>query len=123
MHTQQPSNSASCNAVSPGKESITAGKNATERKMCHRNSRCAQLQYTFPPEGIDFLAFLSCHAMQRLTTIITPGMLFAYWGLLGEGGALGARRWIQGEGESGRLGAWPATRTILISSVSFPFLG
>eukprot|EP00983_Pelagomonas_calceolata_P014450 460469-Pelagomonas_calceolata.AAC.3 len=34
-----------------------------------------------------------------------------------------ARRWIRGEGESARLWAWPTTRPILISSVSFPLLG
>eukprot|EP00983_Pelagomonas_calceolata_P037538 1136379-Pelagomonas_calceolata.AAC.1 len=64
------------------------------------------------------LAFkLSCHAIQGLTTIITPDMLFAYWGLLG-GVSLGARSWIPGEEESGRLGALLTTRPILISYVS-----
>eukprot|EP00983_Pelagomonas_calceolata_P015964 506216-Pelagomonas_calceolata.AAC.1 len=38
-------------------------------------------------------------------------------------GALGARRWIPGKGESGRLKARLTTRPILISSVSFPLLG
>eukprot|EP00983_Pelagomonas_calceolata_P013488 431548-Pelagomonas_calceolata.AAC.1 len=67
--------------------------------------------------------------MQRLTTIINTRRALWLLGASGVahgwvwGGALGARRWIQGEGESGRLEAWPTPRPILIRSVSFPLLG
>eukprot|EP00983_Pelagomonas_calceolata_P027233 855762-Pelagomonas_calceolata.AAC.1 len=50
---------------------------------------------------------LSCHAIQRLTTIINATHFF-FRGLLGVG-SLGARQWRAGEGESGRPGAWRTT--------------
>eukprot|EP00983_Pelagomonas_calceolata_P014215 453503-Pelagomonas_calceolata.AAC.1 len=41
-------------------------------------------------------------------------MHFAYRELQGGGWSLGARSWIPGEGETGRLGALLTTRPILI---------
>eukprot|EP00983_Pelagomonas_calceolata_P131182 1161750-Pelagomonas_calceolata.AAC.6 len=53
------------------------------------------------------LAFkLSCHAIQRLTSIIHTRHVLQFQ--VASGGVLGARRWRAGEGESGRPGAWLA---------------
>eukprot|EP00983_Pelagomonas_calceolata_P001032 36585-Pelagomonas_calceolata.AAC.2 len=68
---------------------------------------------------------LSCHAIQRLTTIINTRHALHFHGTSGEGGVLGAWQWQwrAGGGESGRPGAWRTTLQILISSVSGFILG
>eukprot|EP00983_Pelagomonas_calceolata_P010027 325616-Pelagomonas_calceolata.AAC.1 len=55
--------------------------------------------------------------MQRLTIIVNTRHALCLQGASEGGVLLGAWRWMQGEGDSGRLGAWPTTRPILISSL------
>eukprot|EP00983_Pelagomonas_calceolata_P047532 1140698-Pelagomonas_calceolata.AAC.1 len=58
---------------------------------------------------------LTCHAIQRLTTITNTRHAFHSRGLMGEG-LLVARQRRAGEEESGRPGAWQPTHQIPISS-------